>query len=91
MIKGNYDFYLVEIQRKREEMIHLGLHLGLNNKQTIACSQELDALLNEYERCLQSSIEKPSFPMKKSMCLTLDRRSSMSIFLNKKTKLSPQK
>ncbi|MDQ0201407.1 aspartyl-phosphate phosphatase Spo0E family protein [Neobacillus ginsengisoli] len=41
-----------KINEKREEMIKLGIEKGLINEETIYCSQELDELLNEYNRLL---------------------------------------
>jgi hypothetical protein len=38
-----------KIQEKREEMIRLGSLKGLDAKETIQCSQELDQLLNHYQ------------------------------------------
>ncbi|MGW8903918.1 aspartyl-phosphate phosphatase Spo0E family protein, partial [Heyndrickxia sporothermodurans] len=46
--------YLKQIQVKREEMIQLGKRYGLTNDKTIFCSQELDELLNEYQKFQQS-------------------------------------
>ncbi|MGE8206684.1 Spo0E family sporulation regulatory protein-aspartic acid phosphatase [Heyndrickxia sp. NPDC080065] len=45
--------YLRQIQQKREEMIRLGNRFGLTNEKTIASSQELDELLNEYQHLFQ--------------------------------------
>lgn len=45
--------FLNQIQRKREEMIELGKCLGLTDKKTIACSQQLDELLNKYHYLFQ--------------------------------------
>lgn len=39
----------IEINSKRKEMIHLGLHKGLSAEETVRCSQELDELLNLYQ------------------------------------------
>lgn len=36
------------INRKREEMIEIGMAEGMSSKRTIKCSQELDCLLNLY-------------------------------------------
>ncbi|MBT2696018.1 aspartyl-phosphate phosphatase Spo0E family protein [Bacillus sp. ISL-40] len=40
------------IKEKKKEMIKLGMTKGLQNEETIYCSQELDKLLNEYNRLL---------------------------------------
>ncbi|MCM3117543.1 aspartyl-phosphate phosphatase Spo0E family protein [Neobacillus sp. MER 74] len=40
------------IKEKKDEMIKLGMTKGLQNEETIYCSQELDKLLNEYNRLL---------------------------------------
>ncbi|MFC4801625.1 Spo0E family sporulation regulatory protein-aspartic acid phosphatase [Neobacillus sp. GCM10023253] len=40
------------IRNKRAEMIQIGMSKGLDSEETIYCSQELDDLLNEYNRFL---------------------------------------
>jgi hypothetical protein len=40
------------IKEKKNEMIKLGMTKGLQNEETIYCSQELDKLLNYYNRLL---------------------------------------
>lgn len=40
------------INDKKAEMINLGMGKGLQNEETIYCSQELDKLLNDYNRLL---------------------------------------
>jgi hypothetical protein len=40
------------IKEKKNEMINLGMTKGLQNEETIHCSQELDKLLNDYNRLL---------------------------------------
>ncbi|VEF48597.1 Sporulation stage 0, Spo0E-like regulatory phosphatase [Bacillus freudenreichii] len=47
--------FLAKIQRKREEMFILGEKHGLVAKETIACSHELDQLLNDYYHIYQSN------------------------------------
>lgn|GEM_PF-2110718 len=42
-------YLMKKIQEKREEMIRLGSLMGLDAKETIQCSQELDQLLNRYQ------------------------------------------
>ncbi|TDL74323.1 aspartyl-phosphate phosphatase Spo0E family protein [Neobacillus sp. YX16] len=50
------------INEKRNEMIKIGMTKGLSNKETIACSQELDNLLNEYRRLtLNQGMPKSTF------------------------------
>jgi hypothetical protein len=47
---------LVEaINKKRDEMIKIGMSKGLHSEETISCSQELDNLLNEYNRFMSES------------------------------------
>ena len=47
---------LVEaISQKRDEMIKIGMAKGLLSEETINCSQELDKLLNKYNRLLSES------------------------------------
>lgn len=41
------------INKKRDQMIELGVTKGLNDEETIKCSQSLDVLLNIY--CKQQS------------------------------------
>jgi hypothetical protein len=43
------------IREKKSEMIQLGMTKGLQNEETISCSQELDKLLNDYNRLLSDS------------------------------------
>jgi stage 0 sporulation regulatory protein len=38
------------IEQKRTELIHIALVNGLSSSNAIKCSQELDHLLNEYNR-----------------------------------------
>lgn len=40
------------IKEKREEMVNIGMEKGLLCEETIFCSQELDELINEYNRLL---------------------------------------
>jgi stage 0 sporulation regulatory protein len=44
-----------QINIKRKEMYLTSLHFGLHHSRTIACSQELDRLLNIYETINQTS------------------------------------
>lgn len=44
-----------EIERKRAELIDIGLSLGLDNQLTIQFSQELDDLLNQYQQMKRTS------------------------------------
>jgi len=44
--------YEAAIKEKKNEMIKLGMTKGLQNEETIYCSQELDKLLNDYNRFL---------------------------------------
>lgn len=43
------------IKEKKNEMIKLGMTKGLQNEETIYCSQELDKLLNDYNRLLSDN------------------------------------
>ncbi|MGG3467100.1 aspartyl-phosphate phosphatase Spo0E family protein [Neobacillus pocheonensis] len=38
------------ISKKRDEMIRIGMTKGLHCEETVLCSQELDNMLNEYNR-----------------------------------------
>ncbi|MEH7377734.1 MULTISPECIES: aspartyl-phosphate phosphatase Spo0E family protein [Bacillaceae] len=51
------------IKEKKNEMIKLGMTKGLQNEETIYCSQELDKLLNDYNRILlEDKYSKPLNP-----------------------------
>ncbi|OIJ19226.1 hypothetical protein BKP45_13790 [Anaerobacillus alkalidiazotrophicus] len=39
-----------KIEEKRREMLQISLNYGISSKQTIKCSQELDDLLNLYDK-----------------------------------------
>jgi hypothetical protein len=41
------------IEKKRNELIHVGSQNGLHSKQAIEVSQQLDDLLNEYDHLLK--------------------------------------
>ncbi|MCA1059394.1 aspartyl-phosphate phosphatase Spo0E family protein [Rossellomorea aquimaris] len=47
---------LLRINQKRSEMISLGENLGLCAEETIKCSQQLDQLLNDYEKCTHNVV-----------------------------------
>lgn len=49
---------LIEIQKKRENMIDLVHQKGLANDDTIKCSQELDQLIYQYQLFFHKSPEK---------------------------------
>lgn len=42
---------IIQIENKREEMIHLGMKHGLTSPETIHASQQLDQLLNRLRSC----------------------------------------
>ncbi|WP_240794215.1 aspartyl-phosphate phosphatase Spo0E family protein [Bacillus sp. BHET2] len=46
----------MRINQKRSEMISLGESLGLCAAETIKCSQQLDQLLNDYEKCTNNVV-----------------------------------
>ncbi|MDV2685538.1 aspartyl-phosphate phosphatase Spo0E family protein [Alkalihalophilus lindianensis] len=46
------------IEKKRNELIHVGSQNGLHSKQAIEVSQQLDDLLNEYDRLLKDKQTK---------------------------------
>ncbi|MCA1062146.1 aspartyl-phosphate phosphatase Spo0E family protein [Rossellomorea sp. AcN35-11] len=48
---------LMRINQKRSEMISLGENLGLCADETVRCSQQLDQLLNDYEKCTNKVVE----------------------------------
>ncbi|RDI47676.1 aspartyl-phosphate phosphatase Spo0E family protein [Falsibacillus pallidus] len=73
----NKNHYMAQIQLKRDEMIQLGLEFGLASKQTVACSQELDSLLNEYNRYILS-LRKRQNPKH-----SIKRFLTMTFFINK--------
>ena len=41
---------LTQIERKRKEMLKTANKHGLSSNQTIKCSQDLDKLLNKFQR-----------------------------------------
>ncbi|BCB03132.1 aspartyl-phosphate phosphatase Spo0E family protein [Bacillus sp. KH172YL63] len=47
---------LMRINQKRSEMITLGESIGLCADETIKCSQALDKLLNEYDKCTSNVV-----------------------------------
>jgi stage 0 sporulation regulatory protein len=51
---------LIEIQKKRENMIDLVHKKGLANDDTIKCSQELDQLIYQYQLFFGKTPEKRS-------------------------------
>ncbi|MCD4837608.1 Spo0E family sporulation regulatory protein-aspartic acid phosphatase [Neobacillus sp.] len=51
------EFLEEAIRKKREEMVSIGMVKGLQSKETIICSQELDNLMNEYHKVLINSKE----------------------------------
>lgn len=46
---------IIEIIIKRQKMIEMAQITGLNSKETIEISQELDKLLNEYQLILRNN------------------------------------
>jgi hypothetical protein len=47
---------IVQIQIKREEMFACARKNGYNSDETLACSQELDKLIYEYQTSVQSRL-----------------------------------
>lgn len=66
---------LKEIDRKRERMITTAMANGFTNAETIACSQELDILINQYQ------IKVKGLEKSKKVCNTIN---SIYTFLMKK-------
>jgi stage 0 sporulation regulatory protein len=63
---------LEEIKDKRELMINCANKLGFTNDETIKYSQELDELINEYQRALRqspSSNEEVKFAFKQMIMI----------------------
>ncbi|WP_349305551.1 aspartyl-phosphate phosphatase Spo0E family protein [Bacillus sp. FJAT-49736] len=71
--------YLYQIQKKREEMIDLGKCYGLTDKKTVACSQQLDELLNKYQYLMQEGNNQGSNGIVKEMSFILYCKSGQSI------------
>lgn len=44
------------IDKKRRKMIYFGIKYGLSHSKTVKCSQELDSLLNFYQKIQKISI-----------------------------------
>jgi len=63
--------FLNQIQKKREEMIDLGKCYGLTDKKTVACSQQLDDLLNEYHYLFQEGNDQNTSSIVKEMSFIL--------------------
>lgn len=51
-----------DIHMKREEMIQLGLTSGLNSRETIQVSQELDKLILQYQ-CYKENKHRNGFQL----------------------------
>lgn len=47
---------LKDINKKRQEMIKIGIIEGMTSKEAVKCSQELDYLLNLYMRISQKIV-----------------------------------
>jgi len=43
---------LRQIEEKRNEMVFLGMTLGMQHKNTLVCSEELDLLINRYYKLM---------------------------------------
>lgn len=71
--------FLYQIQKKREEMIDLGKCYGLTDKKTVACSQQLDELLNEYHYLFQDGNDQGNGSMVKEMSFILYYKSGQAI------------
>lgn len=44
---------VIQIERKKVELLHIANKHGLSSNQTIKCSQDLDKLLNKYQRTIE--------------------------------------
>lgn len=73
------DSFLNQIQKKREEMIDLGKCYGLTDKKTVACSQQLDELLNEYHYLFQEGNDQDQASIVKEMSFILYCKTGKSI------------
>lgn len=51
---------LNQINTRRKEMIDVANEKGMNHKESIRLSAELDRLLNEYQKILKKDIKKTS-------------------------------
>jgi len=71
--------FLNQIQKKREEMINLGKCYGLTDKKTVACSQQLDELLNEYHYLFQEGNNQSKASVVKEMSFILYCKSGQAI------------
>jgi len=71
--------FLNQIQKKREEMIDLGKCYGLTDKKTVACSQQLDELLNEYHYFFQEGIDQNKASIVKEMSFIVYCQTGKSI------------
>ncbi|MBN6887333.1 aspartyl-phosphate phosphatase Spo0E family protein [Cytobacillus horneckiae] len=48
---------LLRIEQKRRELIQIAMRNGLNSAAAIEYSQELDVLLNEYNRMFENRLQ----------------------------------
>lgn len=73
--------YLIEIQKKREEMYFFGKKYGLSATETINSSQDLDKLLNEYYHRFQNHIdaEPTKLPRKMSWFIYQEQKQVYSL------------
>jgi stage 0 sporulation regulatory protein len=55
-------FLLILINKKRSKMITIGKKYGLTDKQTVLYSQQLDKLLDQYQKLNSNSKEMKSSP-----------------------------
>ncbi|XXM73308.1 aspartyl-phosphate phosphatase Spo0E family protein [Lysinibacillus sphaericus] len=68
---------LVKINQKRAEMISLGENMGLGAQETIECSQQLDDLLNQYQKCTKRTYNFQEVPYEFSQAIkTLLRKTA---------------
>ncbi|MBM7704758.1 aspartyl-phosphate phosphatase Spo0E family protein [Metabacillus iocasae] len=58
--EANVEALLVEIVMKRQQMMEIAEQTGFTSCETIQCSQELDGLLNRYQKQLLEHQEKQS-------------------------------
>nr|WP_268978337.1 aspartyl-phosphate phosphatase Spo0E family protein [Heyndrickxia ginsengihumi] len=81
------EYYLRKIQKKREEMMQMGLELGFTHEKTVDCSQELDRLLNlYYDQCQRREDPTDLIVIREMSFILYERvkRSSLNIKKQKK-------
>ena len=58
MQKEMFKYYLmVKIKRKQKDMYSKAKHFGFTDSRVVSCSQELDSLLNKYQKITDANFK----------------------------------